>query len=45
MKQAGIVTDRKAGQRVFYRLRVPCILRFFDCIEAVIREDERANTI
>lgn len=37
MKQAGLVTDRKEGLQVFYRLRVPCILRFFDCVEAVLR--------
>lgn len=40
MKSAGIVTDRKEGLKVFYRLRVPCVLRFFDCVEAVMR----ANT-
>ncbi len=35
MRNAGIVEDRKAGLQVFYRLRVPCILQFFGCIEAV----------
>lgn len=47
MKNAGIVTDRKEGLKVYYRLRVPCILRFFDCVEAVLRanseEAERAT--
>lgn len=38
MKNAGIVRDRKVGQQVFYSLRVPCILRFFDCIEAVLAD-------
>lgn len=37
MREAGIVTDRKVGQQVFYSLRVPCILNFFGCVEAVIR--------
>ena len=37
MKSAGLVTDRKEGLKVFYRLRVPCVLRFFDCIDAVLR--------
>ena len=36
MKAAGIVSDRKQGQQVYYCLRVPCILRFFDCIDAVL---------
>lgn len=39
MKNAGIVDDRKVGQQVFYRLRVPCIIKFLGCVEAVIKED------
>ncbi|HNY28510.1 MAG TPA: metalloregulator ArsR/SmtB family transcription factor [Candidatus Sumerlaeota bacterium] len=35
LKKAGIVVDRKEGLQVFYRLKTPCILRFFDCIESV----------
>ncbi len=38
MKNAGIVTDRKEGLKVFYRLRVPCVMRFFECIDAVLLE-------
>ena len=40
MKAAGVVADRKEGQWVYYRLRVPCILRFFDCLDAVLEEAE-----
>ena len=36
MKSAGIVQDRKVGQQVFYSLRVPCIIQFFGCVEAVM---------
>jgi ArsR family transcriptional regulator len=36
MKNAGVVRDRKAGQQVFYSLRVPCIQQFFGCVEAVM---------
>lgn len=36
LKQAGIVTDDKRGNLVFYQLRVPCILNFFGCVETVI---------
>ena len=39
MRDAGVVTDRKAGQQVFYSLRVPCILNFFGCVEAVMRSN------
>ena len=36
MKNAGLVVDRKHGLQVFYSLRVPCIMGFFGCIEAVV---------
>jgi len=39
MKQAGIVEDRKQGLWVYYRLKVPCILRFFDCVDAVLENE------
>jgi ArsR family transcriptional regulator len=38
LKGTGILTDSKRGAQVFYRLRVPCVLNFFGCIEAVLRE-------
>jgi DNA-binding transcriptional ArsR family regulator len=38
LKSAGIVEDDKRGQQVFYRLRVPCVIRFMDCVEAVLTE-------
>ena len=39
LRSAGIVEDRKDGLQVFYRLRVPCILNFFGCVEAVLKEE------
>lgn len=39
LKQAGIVADEKRGQQVFYRLKVPCVLNFMGCIEAVIKSE------
>jgi DNA-binding transcriptional ArsR family regulator len=41
MKAAGLVEDRKEGLWVHYRLRVPCILKFMTCVEAVIEADGR----
>jgi ArsR family transcriptional regulator len=35
MRRAGIVEDRREGLKVFYRLRVPCVMRFLDCVDAV----------
>lgn len=37
LKTAGIVVDEKRGAQVFYSLRVGCVLKFFDCVEAVMR--------
>jgi ArsR family transcriptional regulator len=37
LKSAGILEDEKRGLQVFYRLRVPCVLNFFKCVEAVQR--------
>ena len=33
LKSAGIVADEKRGMQVFYNLKMPCVLRFFDCVE------------
>ncbi len=43
LKNAGIVRDEKRGVQVFYRLRVPCILNFFGCVEAVLEEVGRES--
>lgn len=41
LKNAGIVEDDKRGLQVFYRLRVPCIMNFFSCVENVLQENAR----
>lgn len=41
LKNAGLVEDDKRGLQVFYRLRCPCILSFFNCIENVLQENAR----
>jgi ArsR family transcriptional regulator len=45
LRQAGIVVDDKRGNQVFYRLRVPCILNFFGCIESVLESQARAHAV
>lgn len=42
LKSAGIVENEKRGSQIFYRLRMPCILNFFDCVETVIRSTAEA---
>jgi ArsR family transcriptional regulator len=39
LRNVGIVDDEKRGVQVFYHLRVPCVLNFFKCVEAVRRDD------
>ena len=43
LKRAGVVINDRRGQQIFYRLRVPCILNFFGCVEAVIEEVGRCD--
>lgn len=35
MREAGLVAVRRQGLQVFYRLRVPCVMGFLDCVDAV----------
>jgi DNA-binding transcriptional ArsR family regulator len=37
LKNAGILEDEKRGSQVYYRLRVPCVLNFIECVESVIK--------
>lgn len=39
LRNAGIVSGRKKGLWMYYRLCCPCILDFLGCIDAVIRAD------
>ena len=41
LKDAGIVQDEKRGKQVFYRLRVPCVLNFFHCLDSVLTARDR----
>ena len=35
LRNAGIVVDEKRGLQVFYSLKTPCVLKFFQCVESV----------
>jgi len=39
LKAAGIVSNRKQGLQVFYRLEVTCVKCFLDCADAVVRNN------
>lgn len=36
LRSAGIIRMDKRGSQIFYSLRVPCIMNFFSCVEAVV---------
>ena len=36
LRDAGLVEDEKRGAMVYYRMRVKCVLNFFECIESVM---------
>ena len=39
LRNCGIVSERREGVRVVYRLAAPCILRALDCTIEVLRQD------
>lgn len=39
LKGAGIIEDRRSGNRVYYHLKTPCVTSFFDCAMEVIQTD------
>ena len=43
LRNAGIVEDEKRGSQVYYTLRCPCVLQFFDCVESVIQTRARGQ--
>ena len=43
LKNAGIITDEKRNQMVFYHLAMPCVLQFLSCVETVIQERAKAQ--
>jgi len=36
LKAAGIVSDEKRGLQVFYTLKMPCVVKVFDCVGDVV---------
>jgi len=41
LKEAGIVQDEKRGTQVFYRLRMGCVMNFFQCVENILKVKAR----
>lgn len=43
LKKAGVVSDRKEGLKVFYRLEAPCIIDFIRCVTTVIESKAKKD--
>jgi ArsR family transcriptional regulator len=43
LKNAGLVTDEKRGNSIYYTLRVPCIMDFIGCVENVLSANAKEH--
>ncbi|MFA5323800.1 MAG: metalloregulator ArsR/SmtB family transcription factor [Smithella sp.] len=43
LKNAGLVTDEKRANSIFYSLRCPCIMDFVGCVEDVLSANAKEN--
>ena len=41
LKGVGIICDEKRGLQVYYSLKMPCVLRFFECVGEVIETNAK----
>ena len=41
LREAGIIEDERRGTQILYRLRVKCVLNFFDCVETVLERNAK----
>ena len=45
LKEAGIVSSKRSGADMIYKLEVPCITDFFGCVTAVIENNVRRQQV
>jgi len=43
LKNAGLVTDEKRANSIFYNLRCPCIMDFVGCVEDVLSANAKEH--
>jgi len=43
LKNAGLVTDEKRANSIYYNLRVPCIMDFIGCVEDVLSSNAKEH--
>lgn len=45
LKEAGIISSRKEGTDMIYKLEVPCVIDFFSCVTAVIESNVKKQQV
>jgi ArsR family transcriptional regulator, arsenate/arsenite/antimonite-responsive transcriptional repressor len=45
LKEAGILSSRKSGADMIYRLETPCVMDFFGCVTAVIENNVKRQQV
>ena len=45
LKEAGIISSRKDGLEMYYKLEVPCVTDFFTCVTAVIESNVKKQQL
>ncbi len=43
LQNVGLIQNTKRGSQVFYRLRVPCLQEFMECVESVLKVNVEAQ--
>ena len=43
LKKVGILESRRQGLNIFYRIRIPCLLRFLDCVANFVIQRAQAE--
>ena len=41
LKNVGIIEDERRGSQIYYTLKMPCILNFFNCVRTVITQNAK----
>ncbi len=44
LKRAGIISDEKRRTSIYYRLKMPCVLNYFTCVEEVLKRRVKEQT-
>jgi ArsR family transcriptional regulator len=43
LRQAGVLNGERRGTQVFYSLKLPCVMKMFDCVEPILEATAREH--